>query len=916
MTIDSVDSLIEQLRDSGLLDSAQLEELSRLSAVYGDPRVLARELMERGWLTPYQVNQLFQTDRQQLVLGPYILLEKLGSGGMGQVFKARHKLMKRIVALKVIRKDRLGDANAVNRFLREIEASAQLAHPNIVTAYDADQVGDTLLLAMEYVQGTDLSRMVKQNGPLPIEQACAYARQAALALQHAHERGLVHRDIKPHNLLVSFTEGKVKVLDMGLARLHGSVSDAETSEGLTQTGAVMGTPDYISPEQARHARVDIRSDIYSLGCSLYHMLTGRVPFTGKSLTEKLLSHQLDIPEPIDRIRPEIPLELGLVVERMMAKKPEERYQTPGEAAHALEPFGYLPGRGAITLKMPGSSSEVLLSSVGRARQAPADLKELVVTARSAVRRHPRRILIGLGGLALFIALVLWLGLSDVKNRIPPQEQFSWQPKELVMVLGEHRLRHAYAIRRVAYSPNGKLLATCSTTMFDMMVRVFDAQTRQEYRVLEGHKDEVRCIAFAGDSRTLISAGEDNVIKVWDVQSGNEVATLYGHKGIINDLCFARDGRTFASASQDGTVRLWTLNVPTSKHLFEVKGQATGVAISRDGTLAVAVQKDNTTAFIQLFSLLNGAEIGVIEDIPPGSLQSLRISKDGRYLAFGHSSATVKVWELPGRTEYASISAYQGNALDFSFTGDLLAIGGAIQGQVGEILLWNIPEKQEVGRLDGNMRQVACVAFSPDRVTLASGSFDGLLQLWDLPNRKERTPLQGYRFAMRSVAFSPDGRSILAGDDEGGIHLWDLDTLKDRNHLQLVRQRRGVGAVDFSNDGTIMATGDQTGTVRLWDVDTLQTRATMSDFQDFVRRIRFGPDNQTVLVADRSRVLLRELPSRRVLDSVAKGGPMYTIAHSADTRRAAYAFTDRVQIFDVKSGAELISITDVNPRGPL
>ncbi len=204
MAIASVAAFVDALRQHKLLEPSQLEELTgTLQTNFTDPRALAGELVQRGWLSSYQVNQLFQGKGHELLLGSYVLLELLGEGGMGLVFKARNWKLGKIVALKLIRKERLAHADAVRRFQREVRATAQLEHPNIVRAFDADEVGGTHFLIMEYVEGVDLSRLVKQSGPLPIGTACDFIRQAALGLQHAFERGLVHRDIKPHNLLVS-----------------------------------------------------------------------------------------------------------------------------------------------------------------------------------------------------------------------------------------------------------------------------------------------------------------------------------------------------------------------------------------------------------------------------------------------------------------------------------------------------------------------------------------------------------------------------------------------------------------------------------------------------------------------------------------------------------------------------------------
>src|SRR5262245_19085175 len=195
--------VIESLRSLPLLDSAQKAELAALEGRFSDPRSLARELVQRGWLTPFQANLLLTGRGQELDFGSYVLLQRLGEGGMGQVFKARNWKLGKLVALKIIRKDRLTQASAVKRFFREIRAAAQLNHPNIVRAYDAGELHGACFMVMELVDGgVDLNRLVKEKGPLPPAQACECIRQAALALQHAHERGLVHRDIKPHNLLL------------------------------------------------------------------------------------------------------------------------------------------------------------------------------------------------------------------------------------------------------------------------------------------------------------------------------------------------------------------------------------------------------------------------------------------------------------------------------------------------------------------------------------------------------------------------------------------------------------------------------------------------------------------------------------------------------------------------------------------
>jgi serine/threonine protein kinase len=280
-------------------------------------------------------------DTQPLSLGQYRLLDELGRGGMGRVYKALHTIMERVVAIKVISPELVSDPVAVEWFRREVRASTQLHHPNIVMAYDANEAEGLHFLVMEFVHGVTLDVLVKQHGPLPIPHACALIRQAALGMQHAHEKGMVHRDIKPGNLLIPLPEGDqpsevlVKILDFGLARLHGKTK-GDTIALRGETG-VLGTPDYIAPEQSRdiHA-ADIRSDLYSLGCVFYFTLAGRVPFPGDNAMEKLIKHLMEQPEPLEKVRPDVPPEVAALVRRLMSKDPADRYQTPGELVRDLE----------------------------------------------------------------------------------------------------------------------------------------------------------------------------------------------------------------------------------------------------------------------------------------------------------------------------------------------------------------------------------------------------------------------------------------------------------------------------------------------------------------------------------------------------------------------------------------------------
>jgi len=264
------------------------------------------------------------------------ILKELGRGGMGVVYLAEHRIMEMTVALKVINKTRLANAEALERFDREVRAAARLVHSHIVRALDADRAGELRLLVMEFVEGASLFDVLQKKGTLPIPHACHYARQAALGLQHAHEQGMIHRDIKPHNLMLT-PRGQVKILDFGLARL--ATEQKKGRGGLTQTGDFMGTPDYVAPEQAMDAsRADIRADIYSLGCTLYCLLAGHPPFQGDSAVALVLAHIEKEAPPLHQVRPDVPAELSAVLLRLLAKDPAQRFQTPLEVARVLAPF--------------------------------------------------------------------------------------------------------------------------------------------------------------------------------------------------------------------------------------------------------------------------------------------------------------------------------------------------------------------------------------------------------------------------------------------------------------------------------------------------------------------------------------------------------------------------------------------------
>jgi serine/threonine protein kinase len=346
------DAFLEIGYKSGLLQQSAVEELQ--STLNGHapttPRELARVLVDSGMLTRFQAEKLL-TGRWRgfVIAGKYRLLERLGAGGMGEVYLCEHIHMGRRVAIKVLPIAQAQDATCLARFYREARAVARLDHPNIVRAHDIDREDKLHFLVLEFVDGCNLHEFVRRNGVLDPIRAAHYIRQAALGLQHAHEAGLVHRDIKPGNLLLD-RQGVVKILDMGLARFFNEDSNAYVKE--YETGYIIGTADYLAPEQVIDSRVDIRADVYGLGGTLYYLLVGKSPFQEGSAAQKMIWQQVRMPKSVLHYRPEIPLELVEVLNKMTAKEPSRRYQTPGEVVDALAPFITTPLEPPTAAELP------------------------------------------------------------------------------------------------------------------------------------------------------------------------------------------------------------------------------------------------------------------------------------------------------------------------------------------------------------------------------------------------------------------------------------------------------------------------------------------------------------------------------------------------------------------------------------
>jgi serine/threonine protein kinase len=404
-----VPELLNRIRRSGIVPADRLDGfLVGLQSGGIDPASpvdMLDRLIAAGLITQFHADKLAAGKYKGFQLGSYLILDQIGTGGMGQVYLAEHARMRRLVALKVLPLFSFDDAVARERFFREARAAGTLDHPNVVRVFDLCQEGKLLYLVMEYVEGVSLQTIVGRYGPLPVATACHYARQVAFGLQHAHELGFVHRDIKPANLLVDRV-GVVKILDLGLVR-----SEADREAGLTKQldNKILGTADYVAPEQAINSSdVDIRADIYSLGGTLYFMLTGRTLFPEGRTAQKLVWQQIKDPVPVERLRPEVSRELAAVLNQMLRKRPADRFSTPLDVFDALAPFVpdevpppdavWLPetparvamSRGAApgpsTPSFSGSTSQILAAAM-RSGSGSSSISHRSLDASASSSRH-------------------------------------------------------------------------------------------------------------------------------------------------------------------------------------------------------------------------------------------------------------------------------------------------------------------------------------------------------------------------------------------------------------------------------------------------------------------------------------------------------------------------------------------------
>ncbi len=699
-------------------------------------------------------------------LDHYALRELVGHGSMGVVFQAFDEKLRRIVAVKVLSPAWAWRTVARQRFLREARAAATIRDQHVVTVHSVEECRGLPYLVMEYIAGGSLEDWLDGGSTISVEEAVRIGREVALGLAAAHNLGLVHRDIKPANILLDGPGRRVKITDFGLAR---TIDDAS----LTQDGIVVGTPQFMAPEQARGEPIDHRADLFSLGGVLYRLCTNRLPFDGDGTRAVLIRLADHVPGSMREFNPEVPEWLDQLVARMLAKGSEQRVQAASQVAELLSQRSAGP--------MPGLAPAVA--------DIPAQPK-----AFQARNRHRGRALAGAAALlaAASLGLAESSGVTHLSATLihvftpqgmlsiavdDPDVKVSIEGEEGIVITGagpqEVRLRPGSY--RLSATRDGKMLRSELVTI-----------TRGGKQLVTINREPAESLPASG-----------------------LVHTLLGHVGYVWSVAFLPDGRRAVSGGDDGTVRLWDLQPPKLLHQFQHGARLSSVAVTADGRFALSAGRSTVIKAWDLETAVRRPVHSEGHELP---VLNLVTSRDGRYVLSCGDDKTIRLWDFATRAEKRCMRGHADFVRSVAFVPDgHRAVSG---GHDHTVRLWDLDTGNELRRYEGNTDVVNCVAVSPDGRRVASANRDSITRIWDLDSGELLRSLSDPN-AVVWVTFSPDGHRLLSGGLSWTVRLWNSDFGEPLRTLEGHQQR--VTCVMFSPDGRRACSSSYDETIRLWQL---------------------------------------------------------------------------------------------------
>jgi WD40 repeat protein len=790
----------------------------------------------------------------------YEVLGELGRGGMGVVYRARQVGLNRPVALKMVLAGGHASAGELARFRTEAEAIAQLQHPNVVQVYEVGEQNGLPYFSLEFCPGGSLDRQL-DGTPWEPAKAAALVETLARAIHAAHQAGVVHRDLKPANVLLA-ADGTPKITDFGLAK------KLDAGDGPTKSGAIMGTPSYMAPEQAAGEAkvVGPAADVYALGAILYELLTGRPPFKAATALDTILQVISDEPVPPTQLQGKTPRDLETICLTCLQKEPSKRYSSAAALAEDLRRFR----TGEPIWARPVGAVERAMKWV---RRRPVTASLVGVTAAGA--------LLLMGIIVAFLAVVygknkdLELSAGQARKAAADAQVQLERARANLMTAQLQRVAGIYEHQPLLALDLLHDLEACPLDRQDPAWHFYErACQRWERAILRGHRSPIHSVALSADGRILASGGADGMVKLWDVATGQERATLLRHPRDVSSVAFSGDGRVLATGDSDGTVRLW--DMATGQERASLRGHKLGVnsvAFSGDGKILAsgggAYDVQHRPLFeLKLWDVATTQERANLRG-HKGPVHSVALSGDGKILASGGGAndaqgrplfGELKIWDVATTQERASLRGHKGPVHSVALSGDgkILASGGGggwdgeYKSSSEELKLWEVATAQERASLQGHQLWVNSVAFSGNGKTLASADALGTVKIWDAATGQERASLGSKdRHWVKTVALSGDGKTLATGGSydaqgnglPGELKLWNLAPNQERSTLK--RHTGGVGALAFSSDGETLASGSADKSMRLWNVATGKNRRLLLGHTDEVLSIALSLDGKTL-----------------------------------------------------------------------